>query len=258
MFDWKTEATELIRTADPHRAGEPIYLIPACKARRFVTLPANVAGFTSLALAYRLRPLLDWQGWGFCTVLHLGAFRRVLHLLAAALHEYAHHVCGVAEVGMVADWLGHPAADCYLRLEQTWTAETRPPHPRPACVPNPAEPPWHHHDARFRRIAVHLAHRLRFAWPGDVADIIHQDYGLASTLAYRSVLGHEPQARQSEPLAAIAASPAPPAFEEFAAWDAERAAAALNPRGSFPGGGPSAGPQGDFAEKTAFRKILGK
>jgi hypothetical protein len=72
-------------------------------------------------------------------------------------------------------------------------------------------PPFHKHDARFLRAAIHLAVRMIPHVPGLKMDyVIHEKYGLSPIAAYRTALAKETTSRA--PIRSLIASSAPAAF----------------------------------------------
>jgi len=226
--DWRKTAAELIDAADPHRNPRPVYLLDETEAEGLTTWEPTWWAFTSPILYCELYEAIPRpRGYGFTAVICHPDARTEDTLPGTILHEYAHYIADKFYQA-TRPMLTCPADQLTAEMGRFYVA---------AIDAASGNVPWvdhGDHGAAFIRIACHLAYRTWKLWPGDLLDIIHRDYGL-STLAYRSVLGHEPQARQSEPLAAIAASLAPPEFQEFAVWDAERARAsrrAITPESS--------------------------
>jgi hypothetical protein len=155
IMDRRTVAfcTKAIRQIDPGYAG-PIYLLEPRQARDAVS-QGDYAGATRFALSGDVREFLQrhrlWSGPGFCAVLDLDKIHSTLELLSVVLHEYCHHVQGVAQTTRLQDVIGVEQFYRVISEPSDRVQAGIPPEPVSSAAAELREM----HDATFIRLAIH-------------------------------------------------------------------------------------------------------
>jgi len=243
--DWKRDAEALLAAIDPDNV-EPKYVFDYADpiaageltAEPGQSIVRSCGGFTWSLLDLQLRSALRarglWRGRGFATLIDASGIEQRFaesrlpatdarrKILGIALHEFAHCVESrpplaeqradeiLAKSAAAREWLAEPLWKGLDRVDPS---------------------PWHQHDFRYGRAAIHCwyrASRLAPQWdflPGEVW--LTTNYWLAPPSDYVDALGDEPERRAGEPLRSILTSPIPDAFREFGERDLERGAAVL-------------------------------
>lgn len=199
-----TYLCEAIAAPDFAPRGRQVRLVPFSVARRWSPRLAggDCGGWTCLLLDVLLAEHLRLPRGrrAFVAILRDDVLPNAAALVNTALHELAHDLTT----------LSVPAAN--KPIEALGTLGTLTVASLPATLPDSAD----EHDAKFFRCAAHVAHRSRLAgWSTTLPDL------QPCRPRILQAIGDEPRERETEPINAILATPAPAAFVRL--W--QRAAA---------------------------------
>ncbi len=178
---------------------------------------AYTSGGLDMMLEPRLRELGIWTGRGF--VMAIPALFEFWFAMTDAerwgivLHEFAHFIDGMP------GWreAGTPIMAALLAGAEPIAERAQPTAPQ--------RPPWHRHESRWVRCALHLHHRAELAgWPAplDTVRVAGEEYGLSPAEAYLAALGTEPIDRRGEALEDVIDSPLSEAFQTL--WNRDTGA----------------------------------